>query len=304
MYFELDEFIRNRLGFVPVSLEPSYYDQARGFAQQMDGVYVRAAPRPAEPALSAGVQIGAVVTSTGGSTNRTNLQGFEIGESWFQACRKSWGKLGAPILSVSETAPEDETITWVQTAKRPSVLEILRQARDRTNGHVLLVNSDILITDSLSGALPTLSDDVVYYGRRHDVREDSQRPGTVKVIGPYGFGFDVFVLPRAFLDCLLAESGLLDDRFLIGQPWWDYILPVAAHALGFPVKKFGPKHLFALHYPHENKFSTQVWADNGRRFVGLIKKNKDGFARGMLDELLESSADLNKLSAQAYAGIP
>ncbi len=38
MYFELDEFIRTHLGFTPVSLEPSYYDHAGGFAQQVDGI--------------------------------------------------------------------------------------------------------------------------------------------------------------------------------------------------------------------------------------------------------------------------
>ena len=120
-------------------------------------------------------------------------------------------------------------------------------------------------------------------------------------------GFDVFILPREFLDRLLSESGLLDDRFLIGQPWWDYILPVAAHALGFPVKKFGPKHVFALHYPHEEKFSRQNWAENGRRFVNLIEQNKKegaGFARGMLDELLEASQDLDTLSAKVCTIIP
>ena len=307
MYFELDEYIRTKLGFTPVTLEPSYYDQAGGFAQQVDGIYVRSPTKPARLASPAGVKIGAVLTSVGGSTNRTNLQGFDIGESWFQACRRSWRKLGAPVLSVSESAPADPEITWVQTAKRPSVLEILREARDRTDGHVLLLNSDIMLTDSLVSALPTLSGDVVYYGRRHDVREDPQQQGTVKVIGAYRLGFDVFILPREFLDCLLSESGLLDDRFLIGQPWWDYILPVAAHALGFPVKKFGPRHVFALHYPHEDKFSRQKWAENGRRFVSLVKKSREeggGFARGILDELLESSANLDKLSAKICAMIP
>ncbi len=127
-----------------------------------------------------------------------------------------------------------------------------------------------MLTDSLVSALPTLSGDVVYYGRRHDVRENPQRPGTVKVMGLYDSGFDVFVLPVAFLDCVVSEPGLLDEHFLIGQPWWDYMLPVAAHALGFPVKRFGPKHVFGLHYPHAEKFSRQKWADNGRRFVSLI----------------------------------
>ena len=307
MYFELDEYIRTKLGFTPVTLEPSYYDQAGGFAQQVDGIYVRSPTKPARLASPAGVKIGAVLTSVGGSTNRTNLQGFDIGESWFQACRRSWRKLGVPILSVSEIAPVDPEITWVQTARRPSVLEILRKARDRSDGHVLLLNSDIMLTDSLFNALPTLRGDVVYYGSRHDVRENPQRQGTVNVIGPYRLGFDVFILPREFLDRLLSESGLLDDRFLIGQPWWDYILPVAAHALGFPVKKFGPKHVFALHYPHEEKFSRQNWAENGRRFVNLIKQNKKegaGFARGMLDELLEASQDLDTLSAKVCTIIP
>ena len=289
MYFELDEFIRSRLGFAPVSLEPSYYDQRGGFAQQVDGIYVRSAAER-RAASRAGVQIGAVVTSVGGSSNRTNLQGLEVGESWFHASRTSWRKLGAPVLSVSENDPADPDITWVRTAKRPSVREILREARERTAGHVLLLNSDIMLTDSLVGALPALNRDVVYYGRRHDVREDPERPGTAKVIGAHPWGFDVFILPSAFLDGLLAEPGLLDDRFLIGQPWWDYILPVAAHALGFPVKKFGPQHVFALHYPHEDKFSRRQWAENGQRFVSLLKKAREeegGFARGMLDELLE-----------------
>jgi hypothetical protein len=71
-------------------------------------------------------------------------------------------------------------------------------------------------------------------------------------------------------------------------------MPVLGHALGFPVKRIGPQRALALHYVHEQRFTQQVWLENGNRFLACLRDLQQRgapFAQGLLAELLADPAD-------------
>jgi hypothetical protein len=106
--------------------------------------------------------------------------------------------------------------------------------------------------------------------------------------GVYELGFDYFLLPEPFVRCLLAD-GLLPAQLRIGEPWWDYLLPILALARGFPVKKLGGGPVLAMHYVHPARYSTEVWVRNRDLFIQVCTRllgETDCYASGVLTELL------------------
>jgi FkbM family methyltransferase len=292
--FMLDRFLTEECGFSRISLEPARYDDQAGVVRQYDGLYFRPeAPPSAVAGGVLGVAVGAVVTSIGGSERRLNERGADLGPEWHRACRQASRALTQTVISVSESPPPDEEITWVQSAGKPAVVELLRAGVERTSGHLLIANADILFNQPFRNLLGELSRDAVYYGRRHDVRENAAGVGPLRVGQPYVWGFDYFLMPGEFARAVVSEA-LLPSEFRIGEPWWDYLMPVLGHALGFPVKRIGPQRALALHYVHEQRFTQQVWLENGNRFLACLRDLQQRgapFAQGLLAELLADPAD-------------
>ena len=105
--------------------------------------------------------------------------------------------------------------------------------------------------------------------------------------GLYTLGFDLIVLPPEFVRAVNA-SAVVPPEFLIGEPWWDYLLPLAALALGFPVKRLPMTEPLVLHYAHPLRYEQQKWLDNGQRFLECVSKLRsraDCHARALLDEI-------------------
>jgi FkbM family methyltransferase len=293
--FTLDRFLTDQCGFSRISLEPSYYDDRAGVVQQYDGIYGRPdAGRPADaPASRRGVTLGAFVTSIGGSEQRLNERGVDVGADWHRACRQAARALTGAVISVSEVAPLDPDITWVEAPGRPAMVDLLAAGVERSSEHLLIANADIMFNQAFRTVLGELAPEAVYYGRRHDVRENEKGSGPLRVLQPYEWGFDYFLMPGAFARIVVAE-GLLPAEFRIGEPWWDYLIPVLAHALGFPVKRIGPQRAIALHYVHDQRFAPKTWAENGNRFVACLKALQQSgapFAQSLLAELLGDPSD-------------
>jgi len=308
--FALDRFLTDQCGFSRISLEPSYYDDRAGVVQQYDGIYGRPdADRPADaPASRRGVTLGALVTSIGGSEQRLNERGVDVGADWHRACRQAARALTGAVISVSEVAPPDPDITWVKAPGRPAMVDLLAAGVERSSEHLLITNSDILFNQAFRNALGELAPDAMYYGRRHDVRENAQGAGPLRIVQAYEWGFDYFLMPGAFARTVVAE-GLLPAEFRIGEPWWDYLIPVLAHALGFPVKRIGPQRVLALHYVHDQRFSQRTWLENGARFVACLKDLQQKgapFAQGLLAELLDDPSnppDLQRIANMICHGL-
>ena len=283
---ELDAHLSGKLGFSRLYTSS---DEPKSQAEPHLSIYARPADRPRKPANPHAFRVGAVVTSIGGAIRRQRSDGVDIGEGWRADCIKSWMNLASRVVSVSEMQPPQESITWLTTASKPSIAEMLRRIEDQTSDHAVLVNADIVLTAAFADTIPTVDPEAVYYGRRHEVHHDVDQPESLKSRGYYPQGFDYYLLPPAFVRTVNAEN-LLPDTFLIGEPWWDYLLPVLAFALGFPTKKFGVNYLLGLHYSHEERYSPEQFYVNSDRFIECLKSlraRKACHAEPLLAQLLE-----------------
>jgi len=300
--FDLDRRLVNDLGFSRITLEPSYYDENTGIVQQYDGIYYRPEPRttpvkPIEPP-----RLGAVVTSFGGPLKRVRADGGDLSEAWQHSCINSWKNFGVRVVSVAEVPPPD-TIDWSQTAERPSINQILNACPLAEGEHLLVVNADIDLAPDFHQLLPRLDGETFYYGQRLDVQADPKLQFIIQ--GGYAWGFDYFILPKSFIS-LLTDEKLLPDAFRIGEPWWDYALPVIALAYGFAVKRL-PESAGALHHIHDVNYSADLWCSNGEKFQQLIRRLQaegNGYATTLLEELAESGEDLEAISRSVCLAIP
>ena len=306
--FELDRHLTEDCGFQRVSLEPAYYDEKLGVVQQYDGIYRR--PSAAVVRDRPAVALASVLTSLPPTLQRTGPGGVEVGPQWLAQCCASWSSLAPRVLSVSENRPPVPGIEWREVEERPSIAALCR-AGAACNGPAMLVNADIACTPQLREVLATLDPEAVYYGNRVDVVRDSANPQQFAIKGVYELGFDFFVLPKQFL-VKAGEQGRLPENFRIGEPWWDYLLPLLAIAWGFPVKRMPIMPIKAVHYFHETRYAHEIWQRNGADFLHCIQaevQQADCFARGVLTEILDGMVggdqdeQLNALSGRIVTTI-
>ncbi len=239
------------------------------------------------------VSIGAVVTSIGGAASRLKPDGTDISSEWLARCARSWSALAPKVISVSESAPGADNVAWLKSPSKPSVAELLRRAQSQTDAHVVLLNSDICAV-RLGHRTGELVPEAVYYATRHEVSAIPGRPGKYRVDSAYAHGFDWFLLPPDFLACV-NQQGLLPEALRIGEPWWDFTVPVVALTLGFPVKKIGLTEPLVMHYQHPIRFSHQSWLRNGARFLELLERLQAldlPYASGLLEDLLQPQPGL------------
>jgi hypothetical protein len=119
--------------------------------------------------------------------------------------------------------------------------------------------------------------------------------------GVYPWGFDYFLIP-ADLRELLLEDGGLSPVFKIGDPWWDYTIPVFAMARGFLLKRL-PSTVPALHYIHPTRYAHERWRQNGAHFLELVERLRSAsgnYAPELLDQVVafqgETDARLDSIS--------
>ena len=294
--FALDQYLVNDLSFSRVSLEPSYYDDVLGVVQQYDGIYYKPdkAPCSQVPLGLGGVTL---VTSIGRTITRKSKNGEEIGREWLDVCSQSWARLSSDVCSVSETAPPDNSITWLRTRTRPSIAEIFRAVSQKSGNHVVLINGDIALTEEFNRILPTLDPSTIYYGSRLDAEATVAPNKSLDLAGLtyYRWGFDFFVLTPGFVS-LVNEERLIPEEFRIGEPWWDYLLPVLAMAYGFPIKNFRSQN-YAVHLKHDMSYSPDVWLKNGQRFVASVLKMKEDSrctTTGVLSDVVEVDGSIEE----------
>jgi hypothetical protein len=158
---------------------------------------------------------------------------------------------------------------------------------------LLLTNADIAFDTELFRLLPTLDSLGVYYGHRMDIEPAASNPNQLAPRGIYQWGFDYFIVPRAFSEAL-ESTGALPAEFLVGAPWWDYALPVAAVALGFPLKRLTTSKPLAFHYAHPARYDEQQWLTNGDRFMDFARRllqRGPSSASGLLTDIVNFPGD-------------
>ena len=282
---EVEGYILGEIGFERVSLTPAYVDETSGEIQQYDGIYVRrdlvaeATALLAEAAASAaapagpGVRLDAVVVSLPAQPPKRPQSGRDFGPAWLQSCHRSWTSHAAQVISISEAAPILPGVNWRKVASKPTLLQMLSSLADAPppgEGAILLTNADIILGPQLGQLLAQMDPHVLYYCSRLDVAVSADNPGTLEALGEYTYGYDAFFLPRATIAAILAQR-LIPANLKIGEPFWDYALPIAALMVGHPAKKFFTKSHPIVHLKHDT-ISNSYLAATAPNFVSWLKQ--------------------------------
>jgi len=306
--FALDRQLVGEFGYSRISLEPSYYDSTAGVVQQYDGLYYRPeSPRTSKDRLF-GVEIGAVVTSVAAAIQSDRADGRDIRGDWLRFCTESWLQFGTRVVSLSQ-APPPSGVESILSTGRPSIAAMLKVCPIEDTQHLLLTNADIAYLPDFRLLLPRLERNTVYYAHRTEVEARPDAPSTLVSKGTYEGGFDCFLVPAALLK-LVNEEMIFPEEFLIGEPWWDYVIPVLALSRGFVLKKLPPS-AGVLHHAHSARYSMDRWVQNGRRFAALLdqlRSEPNSYAAGLLDDLknpgLQIDEYIKTLPALICRGLP
>lgn len=253
-------------------------DAGRALVLWFDAVGLTGA-LPAEPrSRSASAVPEAASRDPGPVTVGTSLMPRRIDEQ--RAAVDSWRSLGFDVISVN-TAVEIERLKPLfpdirfertdRTAEalcgRPLVfLDTCLEALDRSGSHVCgIINSDIVLPDSpaCGAALAEQARGRLLFGSRLNVATLQSEHGWV-----YEGGYDYFLFDRSIIGCLL-NSGMV-----IGSPWWDYWVPLAAALAGFPIAM--PCDVKALHCTHELGYSKGIYLHFGEILLAAASRLIEG----------------------------
>lgn len=171
------------------------------------------------------------------------------------AAIESWNKITSDVYSLNSKKEADvlremypENIIFITThhtvehiVGRPlvSINAVLDFARG-VGEDLLLLNSDIILKE-----LPELKDDGLTIFSRYDYIDNFDDAKK------FENGFDVFYIPKKFLNIFPSSIDAL------GNPWWDYSLPLTAIRKGVPL--YYPTGRFAFHKLHNTQYSIEEW---------------------------------------------
>ena len=196
-----------------------------------------------------------VVTSLTPSITRHDSAGAEIGDAWQHRCIESWRGVADTIVSVNPSTELDrmtqrKNVRYIASAQSegpPTVADLLDAGLATGAPELLLVNADVALGPSRGSRARDPAGFRI--GRRLDI-EDPDDPGGI----PFLPGYDAFALTAS-----LAER-IADEGFVLGRPYWDYWLPLAAAVAG---EQLGPLEFTVHHLVH-----TTRWSEESRRAFG------------------------------------
>jgi len=168
----------------------------------------------------------------------------------------------------------------------PPIGEVLNMTR----GEVILVNADIDL--NLDGADLSQFEGGLAFSGRIDTPGGFLNPWAV----------DLFVYDDALVSSLKEAGGW--EKFQLGGPWWDYVLPVAALCLGLPVWRITSP--VAFHQIHERRWSQSdylIGAAAARKHLGALgfhgPEEASEFSKACRDFFMENAEEAPILSGPA-----
>jgi hypothetical protein len=185
-----------------------------------------------------------------------------------RACLSSWLRWGWHVVAVQaagETLEFGELgadIEWHAAEQGPPLLSEMWRVAENRAGFVLLLNSDLAITPKLAGLRKLaeigdwLGDGLVC------LRRWNHAPGSSEVFAmAERWGIDGFIFRPDWLKPFEGEP------YRIGQPVWDWWLPLSYGRAGRRVFELRERHL--MHERHELQWSNTKWLENVRHSLGL-----------------------------------
>jgi hypothetical protein len=223
-----------------------------------------------------------IVTSVPPQISR-RIRGVEFGPAWQTACLNSWKAEGFHVVSLNakeevsaleQFAPVLDIVELPAGRQRPRIRDFL-DVIARLNCEVAgIANADcFLIPGTRLGERLCRNLDGLVMAERLNISQLTMSP-----TGQHCFGFDAFFCnPKnlAFMDC--------DDKWLIGDTWWDYWFPLSFHLAGVKLKTL-PAPLIA-HLDHEQGWDAKAWEENGRYLIKFLC----GHAEDLRDPYLVSA---------------
>jgi hypothetical protein len=171
-----------------------------------------------------------------------------------QQCARSWMDAGIDYTTVNAYG---EAITTPDGARaivtnadgrhlygKPYIFidDLLDLARRDEVDVAIITNSDIELIGDIT---PYLTGDAVYIGNRLDHDGDTTTGST------YPHGFDLFIIPRKYID-LIPQT-----LFVLGQTWWDYYLPWVLMQAKAPMRRVADGTI--AHRRHAMQYNTASW---------------------------------------------
>jgi hypothetical protein len=199
-------------------------------------------------------------------------------------CVKSWKQFGK-VYSLNTYTEIDQMrliyendVTFIETEKTIKYLvgknlitiNAMVDLAIQLEEDLLLINSDITID-----SLPELKQDGITIFSRWDYTDHY---GDSKM---FQSGFDGFFVPKTFL------SILPHSIFAMGNPWWDFNLPLRYMEKNIPVYWEQQKYMF--HKIHPTQYDYEQWVQMGEYF--------------RLDFKLEKHLHMGQIATQAMIKI-
>lgn len=189
------------------------------------------------------------------------------------SCIDSWRAAGFHVVSVNNAseaaAVRDlgiEVAEFDGADSRPKISTIMRAIDARGSSVAGIINSDCQM---LSGVCAE-----TIAAKAPGSLIMSQRINLDRLNLPLGvttFGFDAF-----FFDPRLLTFLSSDDLFSIGQPWWDYWFPIAAHQNGMDLLILATPIL--LHAEHEERWDDDEWVKGCSMFMNSVRQHNLPFS--------------------------
>ncbi len=197
-----------------------------------------------------------IITSISPKESRRNRQ---------QYCINSWvNNLKSKVICIQSAAEIDllkdfENVQFVEFKHTEPLLEdIVDYYND--NDIDFIINSDIELTNTsvcLEKYSKSISDGLLYI-KRWDYNNNDKNNCKIFKWGIDGFCFDRGIKANPFKG----------TSFMMGQPWWDYVLPW--HFMANHKKLYCVHGSIALHQNHISATKEGSWDINGLAFTKLF----------------------------------
>jgi hypothetical protein len=247
-------------------------------------------PRPAEERETNMQQTQRIHDDRSGVTIGTSLMPRRIGAQ--KAAVSSWRRLGFDVVSVNnaeeieQIRPHFPTVRFHEVNRtaddlcgRPLVpiTEIVAALTESQHNIVGIMNSDIELntTNAFVDRIRIHVPGNLIIGNRVDVDCAGSTNGQV-----YTGGYDLFFFEKG------EAEKFSSSEMVMGMPWWDFWMPLAAHLSGLRLTKL--TQAGALHYTHPVGYSFELFMKLAERFtasLGSIAKNHISATQSELAEL-------------------
>jgi hypothetical protein len=196
------------------------------------------------------------------------IRGNEMGPAWQMACINSWKASGFKAISFNNpdeicllrSLDADVEFSAIPAQhKRPQIVDFLDAAIASGSKVVGIINADCLLVPQPSLVKNLMDLNGLVIAERINLDTTTFRSG-----GYPCMGFDAF-----FFDTKALSKIDRDERWRLGDTWWDYWFPLAFQAAGFEPKTL-PAPIM-VHMEHDLAWNAGVWESSFSKLNNFVR---------------------------------